>query len=138
MSKHTPGPWVAVSERLPEQGQLVVLMDDRKYMNTPDGIPDMHMTATGYLNDFGGKYWSCFGFSPSYTIDSFTHWMPLDGTPSHDGIEAQAPRLLEALEGALAEMEWQVEAHECCAGHAFEVIEEARAAIEAAKGNDND
>lgn len=40
-------------------------------------------------------------------------------------------RLLEALEGALAEIEWQVDEHGCCAGHACEAMEEARAAISA-------
>lgn len=44
----------------------------------PDGVPDMKVTATGYLADFGGLYWSVFG-ERGLTIDSFTHWMPIPG-----------------------------------------------------------
>lgn len=71
------GEWISTTDLMPEINEYVLLKADR-YWNTPDGVPDMKVTATGYLADFGGLYWSVFG-ERGLTIDSFTHWMPIPG-----------------------------------------------------------
>ena len=70
------GDWISVKDAMPEPNEYVLLMADR-YWNVPDGVPDMKVTVTGYLADYGsGLFWSVFGES-GMTLDSFTHWMPI-------------------------------------------------------------
>ena len=73
------GAWIDCKERLPEIGQYVILLADR-YWNVPEGIDDMRVTATGYLNKHGSLYWSVFG-ERGFDIDAFTHWMPIPPAP---------------------------------------------------------
>jgi hydrogenase maturation factor len=54
--------------------------------NNPDGIQDMCITATGYLNDFGSLYWAVHG-SRGQTLDAFDYWMAI---PSLTAAPAQA------------------------------------------------
>lgn len=74
--------WIKIKDRLPEKHQYVLLLADR-YWNTPDGVPDMKVTASGYLAEHGKLYWSVFGLYWSvfgergFDIDAFTHWMPI-------------------------------------------------------------
>jgi hypothetical protein len=49
-------------------------------------------------------------------------------------IKEAAPDLLEALESALAELEWQIDEHPCCADKSYCAIDKARAAIAKARG----
>ncbi len=74
-----PDGWVPIDDKLPEIGQLVAIMDTGRYANMPDGLPDMHVTAIGFLNEFNDTdtYWSLFGSSPSYVLHGFTHWLAL-------------------------------------------------------------
>lgn len=65
--------WTPIKERLPDKHRYVFLLADR-YWNTPDGVPDMKVSACGYLNDFGSLHWSVFG-ERGFDLDSFTHWM---------------------------------------------------------------
>jgi len=67
--------WIAVKDSLPKKWQYVLLLADR-YWNTPDGVPDMKVTASGYLAEHGNLYWSVFG-ERGLDIDAFTHWMPI-------------------------------------------------------------
>ena len=67
--------WIKIKERLPEKHQYVLLLADR-YWNTPDGVPDMKVTASGYLAEHGTLYWSVFG-ERGFDLDAFTHWMPI-------------------------------------------------------------
>ena len=71
--------WIDVRENLPEKGQYVLLLADR-YWNVPDGVPDMKVTASGYLAEFGRLFWSVFG-ERSLDLDAFTHWMPIPDAP---------------------------------------------------------
>jgi len=67
--------WIKIKDRLPEKHQYVLLLADR-YWNTPDGVPDMKVTASGYLAEHGTLYWSVFG-ERGFDIDAFSHWMPI-------------------------------------------------------------
>lgn len=73
------GAWIDVNHQLPEKGQYVILLADR-YWNVPDGIDDMKVTATGYLNEHGSLYWSVFG-ERGFNLDAFTHWMLIPDAP---------------------------------------------------------
>ena len=46
--------WIPVSERLPEKGVLVVLMNENRRWATPDDMV-AHVHAVGWLNDRQGK-----------------------------------------------------------------------------------
>ena len=70
----TAGEWISLEDAMPEVNEYVLLKANM-YWNTPEGVPEMKVTATGYLSDFGGKYWSVFGEKSS--VDAFTHWMPI-------------------------------------------------------------
>ena len=67
--------WIKIKDRLPEKHQYVLLLADR-YWSTPDGVPDMKVTASGYLAEHVKLYWSVFG-EQGFDIDAFTHWMPI-------------------------------------------------------------
>ena len=71
--------WIKIKDRLPEKHQYVLLLADR-YWNTPVGVPDMKVTASGCLAEHGTLhgtfYWSVFG-ERGFDIDAFTHWMPI-------------------------------------------------------------
>lgn len=67
--------WTSCKDTLPEKHQYVLLLADR-YWNVPDGVPDMKVTAVGYLAEHGTLYWSVFG-ERGFDIDAFTHWMPI-------------------------------------------------------------
>lgn len=69
------GEWISTKDLMPEINEYVLLKADR-YWNVPDGVPDMQVTATGYLTDFGGKYWFVFG-ERGMKLDAFTHWVPI-------------------------------------------------------------
>lgn len=71
--------WVKVSETLPEKHQYVLLVADR-YWNTPEGVPDMKVTAAGYLSEFGHLYWRVFG-ERGKALDAFTHWCAIEDVP---------------------------------------------------------
>ena len=51
------GEWISTADAMPELNEYVLLMADR-FWNVPEGVPDMKVTATGYLAEFGEKYWS--------------------------------------------------------------------------------
>lgn len=74
--------WISIKDRMPEKHQYVVLLADR-YWNTPDGVPEMKVTATGYLTIFGVEYWSIFG-GRCMDLDAFTHWMLLPDAPEQE------------------------------------------------------
>lgn len=70
--------WNKISECLPEKGQQVLLITVNRFWNTPEGIKDMNVTATGYLQSYGiHTFWSVFGESGK-EINTFTHWMAID------------------------------------------------------------
>lgn len=69
------GGWISTKDRMPEIHEHVFLKANR-YWRTPGGVPDMKVTATGYLDDLAGLYWYVFGERP-LNIDAFTHWMPV-------------------------------------------------------------
>ena len=75
--------WVKVTDRLPEKHQYVLLITDR-YWNTPEGVPDMNVSAVGYLEDFYIRsdqlYWSIFG-ERGMDLDAFEYWMPIPAYP---------------------------------------------------------
>lgn len=71
--------WVRVAETLPEKYQYVLLVADR-YWNTPEGMPSMKVTATGYLAELGHLHWSIFG-ERAMTLESFTHWCAIEDVP---------------------------------------------------------
>ena len=65
--------WISVKDRLPDKKQYVFLLADR-YWNTPDGVEDMLVTASGYLSTNGNElYWSVFG-ERGLALEAFTHW----------------------------------------------------------------
>ena len=72
--------WIPVSERLPEKGVLVVLMNENRRWATPDDMV-AHVHAVGWLNEWGQKYWSIPGERGS-DISAFTHWMALPDPPT--------------------------------------------------------
>lgn len=70
------GEWISTKDAMPEKHEYVLLMADR-YWNTPEGVPEMKVTATGYLEDYGHElFWSVFG-DRGMPLASFTHWMPI-------------------------------------------------------------
>lgn len=70
------GEWVSTKDAMPEIHEYVLLMADR-YWNTPEDVPEMKVTATGYLQDYNnGLFWSVFG-ERGMDLDAFTHWMPI-------------------------------------------------------------
>ena len=72
--------WTSVQEKLPGKGEYVLLITDR-YWNTHDGVPDMHVAAVGYLDDYGtGNFWSVLG-ERGMEVNSFTHWMKIPDYP---------------------------------------------------------
>ena len=73
--------WISVKDRLPELGIIVALMDCTTYRNNGDmKMNNPHVVQAGYLNEFGGGYWSVYG-ERGMEIDAFTHWMPLPEPP---------------------------------------------------------
>ena len=75
------GEWISVKDDMPEKHEYVLLMADR-YWSSPEGVPDMKVTVTGYLQEYGsGLFWSVFG-ELGMDLDSFTHWMPLPEPPN--------------------------------------------------------
>lgn len=75
--------WINIKDKLPDIGHQVVLITTERFWNTPKGIPDANVTATGYLSKCGDTlYWSIFG-ERGMDINAFTHWMPLQN-PSRD------------------------------------------------------
>lgn len=76
---HPSQEWISVKDRLPELHQSVCLINIDKWMNT-GGVFDRNKYATGYLAEFGQKYWSC-DYQPALELNSFTHWMPLPTPP---------------------------------------------------------
>ena len=73
--------WISVEERLPEIGQMVVLMDINRYANNGElKVDNEHVVQAGYLNEFRTKYWSVYG-ERSLCLDAFTHWQPLPSPP---------------------------------------------------------
>ncbi len=69
------GEWISMSDAMPELHEYVLLLADR-WWNTPDGVPEMKVTAVGYLADSGGEYWSILG-ERGMALNSFTDWMPM-------------------------------------------------------------
>ena len=75
-------PWVDVLDRLPEKFLPVVLIDMTQcesHINYGDPLT-RYRSSVGYLNDWGGPYWSIRG-ERATLIESFTHWMPLPEPP---------------------------------------------------------
>ena len=69
--------WTRIKDKLPNHGQQVALITTRRFWNVPDGVPDAHVTATGYLAETSGRnYWAIFG-ERGMELNDFTHWMPL-------------------------------------------------------------
>ncbi|MBV8060815.1 MAG: DUF551 domain-containing protein [Alphaproteobacteria bacterium] len=72
--------WISVSDHLPPQNQLVALLSVDRWMNTGSDEVEANWMGTGYLCEFGSKYWSVLG-QHSMTLESVTHWMELPPPP---------------------------------------------------------
>jgi hypothetical protein len=69
--------WVSVEERLPEEGQTVVLLDAKRFVATERSHDNvMHV---GCYSAFG-NHWAVMG-ERGFILESFTHWMPLPSAP---------------------------------------------------------
>jgi hypothetical protein len=82
--------WISVGERLPELYQTVALLDEKRWMNTGSDDHSVNWHGSGYLCEFGHKYWSIFGEMRSQCLDAVTHWMPLPAAPSTTSTEGAA------------------------------------------------
>lgn len=89
---------VPVSERLPEKHRQVLLIADR-FWNTPDGVPAMRVTATGYLSDFGHPHWSIFG-ERALPLDAFCLWAYVND-PATGADHDEPPELFPGTNTAL-------------------------------------
>lgn len=77
--------WISTSERLPELGQSVALINVDRWENT-GGDLEMNVRACGYLHEMrpGDPYWSIRG-ERANCLDAFTHWLPLPSPKSEQG-----------------------------------------------------
>jgi hypothetical protein len=67
------GAWVDVQVTLPELERPVFLVDMNRLENTGTEGPRRHVQMAGYLNEFGGHYWSVYG-QRGMNLSAFTHW----------------------------------------------------------------
>ena len=66
--------WCPVAKNLPEPGRQVVLINENRFWNTPDGVQEANVTAAGYLAySHTNPYWSIFG-ERGMELNAFTHW----------------------------------------------------------------
>ena len=65
-----------VSDTLPVPGRHVLLINDQRRWNTPDGVDRMPISDTGYLSSRGDcePWWSTFGNGRAMQLKAFTHW----------------------------------------------------------------
>lgn len=76
--------WIAITERLPDLEQSVVLIDANRWENTGGDLV-MNVRACGYLDSIGGmRFWSIRG-ERAIEVNTFTHWMPLAAPPAMKG-----------------------------------------------------
>lgn len=75
--------WISVDERLPDLHICVSLLNNKTWMNT-GGDFEVNWHASGWLCEFGHKYWNIIGESRAQTLDSVTHWMPLPTPPINE------------------------------------------------------
>lgn len=71
--------WIACSERLPEEGQVVVLLDTSRYVAEERSIE--HVMHIGCYRSWSGGYWSVTG-ERGFVLDAFTYWMDLPAPPA--------------------------------------------------------
>ena len=69
--------WISIEDRLPNIGQMVTLMNTKRYANNGElKVDNEHVVQSGYLNNFGSDYWSVYG-ERALCLNAFTHWTPL-------------------------------------------------------------
>ena len=70
--------WIACSERLPDEGVVVALLDTNRYVAEERSIE--HIMHIGCYRSLACGYWSVTG-ERGFVLDAFTHWMPLPAPP---------------------------------------------------------
>lgn len=72
--------WISVKKQLPEKHQVVALLNNDRWMNSPAHEPQgLHWYGVGSINDqyASRPYWEVIGECAAWCLDSVTHWMPL-------------------------------------------------------------
>lgn len=72
--------WISVNDRMPELHQIVALAHNDRWMNTGSAFEEegCNWYGAGYMCEWGTKFWSVFGETRAQSLDSVTHWMPLE------------------------------------------------------------
>jgi hypothetical protein len=77
--------WISIDDRLPAKHEVVALLHNDRWMNSPAHEPKgLNWHGVGSLDDAHSfrPYWDIIGVAEAQCIDAVTHWMPLPTPPN--------------------------------------------------------